>query len=239
MNIRGADAPGSGAAARRRQPALSLLARPGTPAGVTWVLFDLNGTLVDPAGIGEPLMPAAFADAIQLAMVTTMTGGTAGFRDLIGAGLRRRLELAGRDVAEAGPVLERLAAMPAYPEARAALDRLAGAGARLGVLTQSGADAAEALLRNAGLRDALEVVISADDAGAFKPDPRVYRLALDRVGPAWLVAAHWWDVAGAARAGLRTAWVSRHDGVYPDAAPTPDVTGADLLEAAEGVLAAG
>ena len=186
---------------------------------MTWVLFDLNGTLVDPAGIGEPLMPAAFEDAIQLAMVTTMTGGQAPFRDLIGAALRRRLRLAGRKSAEAEPVLERLGRMPAYPEALAALERLAAGGAHVGVLTQSSADAAEALLRNAGLRDALEVIISADDAGAFKPDPRVYRLALDRVGPAWLAAAHSSDVARAARAGMRTAWVSRRDGLYPDAAP--------------------
>jgi 2-haloacid dehalogenase len=205
---------------------------------VTWVLFDLNGTLVDPAGIGEPLMPAAFEDAIELAMVTTMTRAQATFKELIGAALRRRLRLAGRDAAEADPALERLATMPAYPEARAALERLSAGGARVGVLTQSSADAAESLLRNAGLRDALEVVISADDAGAFKPDPRVYGLALDRVGPAWLVAAHWWDVAGAARAGMRTAWIARHDGLYPDAAPAPDVSAADLLEAATGVLAA-
>jgi 2-haloacid dehalogenase len=205
---------------------------------VTWVLFDLNGTLVDPSALPEPLLPAAFDDAIALAMVTTMTGGRAAFRDLIGSALRRRLALAGRDEAAAEPVLERLATMPPFPEARAALERLSAGGARVGVLTQSSAEAAERVLRAAGLRDALEVVISADDAGAFKPDPRVYRLALDRVGgPAWLVAAHWWDVAGAARAGLRTAWVWRDDRVYPDAAPPPDVRGADLLEAAAGILA--
>jgi 2-haloacid dehalogenase len=204
---------------------------------MTWVLFDLNGTLVNPAGIGEPILPAAFEDAIQLAMVTTMTAARAAFNDLIGAALRRRLALAGRNAAEADGLLDRLAEMPAYPEAPAALERLAGAGARLGVLTQSSAESAEAVLANTGLRDRLELVISADDAGAFKPDPRVYRLALDKVGPAWLVAAHWWDVAGAARAGMRTAWVSRHDGLYPDAAPTPDVRAADLREAVRGILA--
>jgi 2-haloacid dehalogenase len=202
---------------------------------MTWVLFDLNGTLVDPAGIGEPLMPAAFEEAIQLAMVTTLTGAQAAFKDLIGAALRRRLRLAGRDAAEAEPALERLAHMPAYPEARGALETLSAGGVHVGVLTQSSADAADALLRNAGLRDALELVISADDAGAFKPDPRVYRLALDRVGPAWLVAAHWWDVAGAARAGMRTAWVARHDRLYPDVAPEPDVRAGDLMAAAIGI----
>jgi 2-haloacid dehalogenase len=205
---------------------------------VTWVLFDLNGTLVDPAGVDEPMLPVAFDDAITLAMVTTMTGAQAAFRDLIGAALRRRLVLAGRDPALAEAALDRLATMPAFPEARAALERLAAGGARLGVLTQSSAEAAEQVLRAAGLRDALELVISADDAGAFKPDPRVYRLAVERVGgPAWLVAAHWWDVAGAARAGLRTAWVSRQDRLYPEVAPPPDVRAGDLLEAAAGILA--
>jgi 2-haloacid dehalogenase len=205
---------------------------------VTWVLFDLNGTLVDPSALPEPLMPAAFEDAITLAMVTTLTGGRAAFRDLIASALRRRLALAGRDAADADPALERLATMPAFPEARAALEHLTAGGARVGVLTQSSAPVAEAVLRAAGLRDALEIVISADYAGALKPDPRVYRLALERVGgAAWLVAAHWWDVAGAACAGLRTAWVWRDDRVYPDAAPPPDVRAGDLLEAARGILA--
>ena len=204
---------------------------------MTWVLFDLNGTLVDPSALSEPLMPDAFEDAIQLAMVTTMTGGRAAFRELIAAAVRRRIALAGRDSAEADPALAELAHMPAFPEARSALEIAAG-GAHVGVLTQSSEDSSGQLLTNAGLRDAIELVISADDAGAFKPDPRVYRHALERVGePTWLVAAHWWDTAGAARAGLRTAWVSRHDRLYPDAAPQPDVRAGDLLEAAEAISA--
>jgi 2-haloacid dehalogenase len=205
---------------------------------MTWVLFDLNGTLVDPSRLSEPLLPEAFEDAIQLAMVTTLTGGRAAFRDLIASALRRRLALAGRDASEAEPALAELARMPAFPEARSALERLTAGGFHVGVLTQSSAEAAAQVLEHAGLRDAIEVVISADDAGAFKPDPRVYELARGRFGePAWLVAAHWWDTAGAARAGLRTAWVSRHDRVYPDAAPAPEVRAADLLLAAGEILA--
>src|SRR5881227_3610314 len=126
---------------------------------MTWVLFDLNGTLVDPSGLDEPLMPTAFEDAIQLAMVTTLTGGQAAFKDLIGAALRRRLALDGRDEGDAEAALARLGEMPAFPEARAALERLAAGGLHVGVLTQSSADSAEQVLRNAGLRDAVERVI--------------------------------------------------------------------------------
>ncbi len=33
---------------------------------------------------------------------------------------------------------------------------------------------------------------------------------------AMLVAVHPWDIDGAARAGLATAWINRNGGVYPD-----------------------
>jgi len=132
-----------------------------------------------------------------------------------------------------------LGSMPAFIDAPAALEALRGVGLQLGVLTQSSPEAADAVLRFAGLRDRLELVVSAADAGAFKPDPRPYRLAVERTGAApdevALVAAHWWDVAGAKRAGLRTGWVARRDIVLPASVPEPDVRGRDLAEVAEGI----
>ena len=217
-------------------------------APLRWVLFDLNGTLVDPAVMAQPLGDSAadeelvghaVDDAIQLAMVTTLTGREAVFSELVRAGLRRRLRLAGRDPAAADAALGLMGSMPAFIDTPAALERLRGIGLRLGVLTQSAAPAADAVLRFAGLRDRIEVVISAPESGAFKPDPRPYRMALERLEAAGdevaLVAAHWWDVAGAKAAGLRTGWVARRDLVLPDGVPEPDVGGRDLMEVAEGL----
>ncbi len=215
-----------------------------------WVLFDLNGTLVDTAVMAQPLgdtaadedlVSAAVDDAIQLAMVVTLTGREAEFPELVRAGLRRRLRLAGRDPSAAGDAVGLLGSMPAYFDAPAALERLRGVGLRLGVLTQSAPEAADGVLRFSGLRDRVELVVSASEAGAFKPDPRPYRLAVDRTGAeadeVALVAAHWWDVAGAKRAGLRTGWVARRDLVLPASVPEPDVCGRDLTEVAEGIAA--
>jgi 2-haloacid dehalogenase len=215
-----------------------------------WVIFDLNGTLVDPSVLAQPLgdsagdeelVQRAFEDAITQAMVLQLTGGSAVFADLIGAGLRRRLVMAGRDPAMAEDALGLLGSMPAFIEAPAAMERLRGAGLRLGVLTQSAPEAADAVLRFAGLRDRLELVVSVAEAGAFKPDPRPYRLAVERTGAepeeVALVAAHWWDVTGAKAAGLRTGWVARRDLVMPDSVPAPDVGGRDLAEVAEGLAA--
>ena len=117
--------------------------------------------------------------------------------------------------------------MPAFPEAAEALDTLRAAGFGLAVLTQSARENAELVLRNAGLR--IDRVLSAKP---LKPHPDAYAPAQG----AWFVAAHWWDVAGAAGAGLRTAWVSRDDRVYPGAVPQPELRAPDLLAAARAIV---
>ncbi|WP_028923167.1 haloacid dehalogenase type II [Pseudonocardia acaciae] len=68
-----------------------------------------------------------------------------------------------------------------------------------------------AMLKAEGLD--FDAIISAQNARAYKPDPRAYReavelldLAPDRV---LMVACHRWDIDGARRAGLRTAFVER------------------------------
>jgi 2-haloacid dehalogenase len=204
-----------------------------------WVLFDLNGTLVDPSVLAEPAHAAheAIDEANMMAMIATLGGREAVFADLLEGALRRRLALAGADPASAA--LDRLETMPAYPDAPAALERLRSGGCRLAVLTQSSSEAAERVLAHAGLRSALDLVLSAPETGAYKPTAATYRRAVERAGAqdAWFVAGHWWDVAGAANAGLRTAWVSRTDRLYPAGVSEPDVRAEDLLGAAEGILA--
>jgi 2-haloacid dehalogenase len=201
-----------------------------------WVLFDLNGTLVDPSALVEPgeIGVAALDEANMMAMVASLAGAEAEFKPLLGAAFERLLERAGLDPALAADALARLPSMPAYPDVPDALASLRSGGFRLAVLTQSAADAAETVLSNAGIREHFELVLSAPDSGAFKPEDLAYRYALEQTGAteAWFVAGHWWDVSGAAFAGLRTAWISRTDLAYPIAMPQPDIRGADLAEVA-------
>jgi 2-haloacid dehalogenase len=189
------------------------------------VYFDLNGTLVDPVALIEPreLALAALDEANVYAMIVR----DAAFKDLLDAALRRLLERAGRDPAEAAGALERLPSMPAFPEAAEALDTLRAAGFGLAVLTQSARENAELVLRNAGLQ--IDRVLA---ASPLKPHPDAYEPARG----AWFVAAHWWDVAGAAGACLRTVWISRDDRAYPDAVPQPELRAPDLLAAARAIV---
>jgi 2-haloacid dehalogenase len=210
-----------------------------------WVLFDMNGTLLDPAGIGEPLGLSAeeslglLDETIMHSMAETLSGGERPFGELLQSTLARRAELAGAGEGAVAAAMDRAARMPAYPDAAAAIARLADAGLHVGVLTNTPTPRAEPALEAAGLRDALELVVGSDETGAFKPHPQVYGRGVERTGaPAGevcMVATHGWDLLGAHRAGMRTAWVRRKELVRYPANPPPDAEGDGLLETAEGI----
>jgi putative hydrolase of the HAD superfamily len=87
-----------------------------------------------------------------------------------------------------------------------ALDALHGAGLSLACVSNWDASLSGQLERS-GLAHRLDVVVSSADAGAPKPDPRVFRLALDRLGTEAARTLHVGDDSadeqGAAAAGLR------------------------------------
>ncbi|MBD0291353.1 MAG: HAD-IA family hydrolase [Thermoleophilia bacterium] len=87
--------------------------------------------------------------------------------------------------------------------APAALDRLRGRGLRLACVANWDVTLADHL-RAAGLRSRLDVVVSSAEAGAPKPDPAPFRLALARLGVAAEDAVHVGDEE-ADRAGARAA----------------------------------
>lgn len=80
------------------------------------------------------------------------------------------------------------------------------------------------LARHGDLR--FDCVLSAELAGAYKPDAAVYltaaKLLAIEPGEVMLVAAHPWDLKGARGAGLRSALVRRPLELGPDAPPRDD-----------------
>jgi 2-haloacid dehalogenase len=155
--------------------------------------------------------------------------------------LERALPAVARDTGPLDAAIERAGAMDAFPEADAALGLLREAGLPTGVLTNRTADAAERALMSAGLRDSFELVIGGDAVQTFKPDPRVYAHAAERVNTdraeIVLVAAHARDVMGAMRAGLKGAGVARSERWLVPVVPEPDVRCEDLDDVARRLLA--
>ena len=208
----------------------------------------MNGTLLDPAAMAEPLggseedvelVHRALEATVLAAMTETLTGAHHGFADLLAASVDRALARDGRSEL-AGPVIDAAARMEPFPEALEAIDLLRTAGFGVGVLTNSSVATAHNLLAESGLE--LDPILGCDTVGAFKPAPAVYRYGCEQVGlppkQVTMVAAHWWDIAGARRAGLETGWVSRQERAWLRADPEliPGVWGADLLELARALV---
>lgn len=69
-----------------------------------------------------------------------------------------------------------------FPGTRDALDRLAGTGLRLGLVTAGDRSVVAPQLRALGLAGRFDVEVFGDDHPVHKPDPRPLRAALDRLG---------------------------------------------------------
>jgi 2-haloacid dehalogenase len=215
-------------------------------------VFDVNETLLDLAAL-DPHFQRVFGDArvrqvwfgqlIQSALVATVTGAYRPFGEIALAALQMTAEQAGVELADADrdAIAAQLRRLPAHPEVPAALRRLQEAGFRLAALTNSTEEVAGAQLEHAGLIDRFEQVLSADTVRRLKPAPEPYRHAAERLGvpvdQVRLVAAHAWDLAGAARAGCATAFVARPGKVLDPLVEPPEVVGADLGEVADRILA--
>lgn len=103
--------------------------------------------------------------------------------------------------------------LPAFDDVKEGLDTAKELGFRLFAFSNGSADAVEALLKHAGIRDYFIGVVSVDEMKSFKPNPGVYSHFLRRAGAlgadAWLISSNPFDVIGALSAGMRAAWIKR------------------------------
>ena len=103
--------------------------------------------------------------------------------------------------------------LPAFADVAEGLARLNAAQYRLYAFSNGGAEAVDALLAAAGIRDHFAGIVSVDDLRSFKPNPAVYRHFLRQSGAsgsnAWLISSNPFDVIGSISAGMRAAWVKR------------------------------
>lgn len=130
--------------------------------------------------------------------------------------------------------------MPTHVDAEPALRLLSEAGLRVGCLTVGSAQNTARFLEQAGLSRHVDHVITAEQAGTWKPAPSIYRVAAHELGTSpgkmALVAVHAWDCHGAKRAGCLAGWCERLEGRYGDVFTAPDVSGTDLVQVAERLL---
>jgi len=218
------------------------------------IVFDVNETLSDlkpmsqrfaDIGLPDQLAQTWFAQVLRDGFALAAAGGSATF-STIAEGVLRSLfpqHAPDRDPDEAVQhVLDGFSSLQVHPDVPAGVRALADDGLRLVTLTNGDASVADALLITAGVRGQFESLLSVEAAGRWKPAPESYAYAARECGvpPAemLLVAVHPWDIDGAARAGLQTAWIDRSGGApYPPYLTKPGLTVSGVDDLARKVAA--
>jgi 2-haloacid dehalogenase len=212
------------------------------------VVFDVNETLSDmrpmarrfaDVGAPEQLAKLWFASLLRDGFALTAAGGRRPFAEIGVTALRTVLHGVDldRDLDEAvDHVMSGFSQLPVHPDVPDGIRALRRSGRRLVTLTNGATNVAQRLLGDAGILSEFEQLLSVEDAPAWKPARAAYEYAASacgaELGEMLLVAVHPWDIDGAARAGMTTAWIDRAGAPYPDYFTPATFTVAALTELA-------
>lgn len=217
------------------------------------IVFDVNETLSDMSpmkarfdDVGAPgyLADVWFAGVLRDGFALAAAASAEKFSAIAGGVLRNVLNTVplNKPLDDAVEhILQGFSSLPVHPDVVDGVRELHQVGARLITLTNGAVGISEELLTSAGVRNHFEALLSVEDAHAWKPARAPYLYAAEFCGekPAdmLLTAVHPWDIDGASRAGLQTAWVNRTGALYPAHFRSPDymLTAITELAAATGL----
>jgi 2-haloacid dehalogenase len=215
------------------------------------ITFDVNETLLDLESVapifsrifGESaVMRLWFADLILYSEALTLAGVYVPFTD-IGAVLAMLAKTRGITISDGdkADLTNTFATMPPHPEVPAALDKLRAAGFRLFTLTDNLLEIQTRQLEHGGIVDRFERRFSVDEVGHHKPSHEAYAYVEAQLGARpsdmLLIASHTWDTIGALGAGWHAALIKRPGNEVLDVGPQPEVSGSDLNDVADQLIA--
>ena len=207
-------------------------------SGIRACVFDAYGTLFDFASaaagcadvLGDQAVPltAMWRDKqLQYSWLRAVQGRHADFWQVTGDALDFALEaLRLRDAGLHERLMNLYLTLAAFPDVSQVLRALRAAGLRTAILSNGSPAMLRAAVENAGLGDLLDLTLSVEEVGVYKPHPKVYQLAVDRLalmpGAILFLSSNAWDAYAASAFGLRTIWCNRY-GQAPERLPgAPD-----------------
>jgi 2-haloacid dehalogenase len=187
-------------------------------------VFDAYGTLYDVQSVSGFIEAAFPGDSeyitqvwrlkqLEYSWLHSLMGRYKDFQAVSRESLEYTLGTLGleADGALIGRLVDAYDTLSPYPEAKQALTALGGF--HRAILSNGSPGMLDALVRNSGLSDCLDAVLSVDAKKVFKPDPRAYELVQERLGvrpeEVVFVSANGFDVAGARSFGFKVARIER------------------------------
>ncbi|MGH7007581.1 MAG: haloacid dehalogenase type II [Stellaceae bacterium] len=199
-----------------------------THAGLSAIdacVFDAYGTLFDVGSAAKRCADVldAKADALAVQWRTSQLHYTwlrslmsrhADFWQVTGDALDFAMDTLGiADTALKKRLMDLYLELSAYPDAAVALTALHRANRPAAILSNGTPKMLAAAVKSAGLTALIDPVLSVEEVGVYKPHPRVYQLAVDRLGVKperiGFVSSNGWDAAGASAFGFKAIWVNR------------------------------
>ena len=192
--------------------------------GIQACVFDAYGTLFDVhsavarlrdqvGGQADALSQLWRTKQLEYTWLRALMGRHADFWQVTGDALDYALVRTSVDRAMREPLMQAYLALDAYPEVPDVLRRLREAGRKTAILSNGEPKMLEAGAQSAGIDSLLDAILSVEEVGIFKPHPKVYQLAVDRLGVAAdriaFQSSNAWDVSGAGAFGLRAVWINR------------------------------
>ena len=212
----------------------------------TACVFDAYGTLFDyasaaarageiPGDRRERLTVLWREKQLQYTWLRSLQGRHADFRQVTGDALDYALETLGfGDPALRERLMRAYLSLDAFPEVPEVLARLKAMGVRTAILSNGSPAMLHAAVDSARIGPLLDAVLSVEEVGVYKPHPKVYQLAVDRLGVApqeiFFQSSNAWDAWAASAFGMRAVWCNRY-GQRPERLPgRPDYEIRSLAE---------
>ncbi|SCA56051.1 Haloacid dehalogenase, type II [Candidatus Terasakiella magnetica] len=216
------------------------------------ILFDINETVLDLSSLkprfekvfkDNSIMPIWFTILLHNSTVCSLTKVNTEFATLAGIALdniaaRRGISLSGEQRTD---ILSGFASLQPHSDIIPALKTLRSNGYRTVAFSNSSIELVTNQIKNAGLNDYFDRIISVEESGSFKPDAKVYIYGAEKLERPLedlrLVATHDWDTHGAITTGMKAAYIDRTGVPYNPLFKRPDVFGTDMREIVEQFMA--
>lgn len=215
------------------------------------ILFDINETVLNLNTL-KPKFKAAFGDEgvtatwfsmlLHSSTVCIMTDVKTDFATLASTMLDIIATRMNIEISETirNDILSSFARLPAHNDIKPALTKLKLAGFRIVAFSNSSLNLISTQMKNSGLTEYFDDIISVEETGSFKPDPKVYKFAAKKLNKPLesllLVATHDWDTHGALSVGMRAAYINRSGAIYHPLYRQPNIVATTMEDIIKQII---
>lgn len=212
------------------------------------LIFDVNETLLDLSPMkfkinevlnSESAFDIWFQTLLHYSLVETLTESYRDFSSIAKAALKMvsfKLKVQPSE-SEITCILSKIKELPPHNDVSEALNILSKFSFELVAFSNGNKEVLKKQLQFARIDHFFNAIFSVEDIRQYKPKATSYQYVVNEMKmpkkDCMMIAAHGWDIVGAKRAGLKTAFIEREGKTPYPLGKNPDISGKTLLDIAK------